>query len=129
MLKNGILNPALASLLCRFRHTNWLVIADRGFPFCPQLETVDISLTDNIPTVRQVLAAMHNNYTFGAALMAVEAGRENGAHVLAEYQALLGPATIEYIPHAEFRNRVPSAFGLIRTGDATQFGNILLQSG
>jgi D-ribose pyranase len=76
-----------------------------------------------------VLAAMRNNYTIGAATMAVEAGRENGAHVLAEYQALVGPATIEYIPHLELKNRVPSAFALIRTGDTTQFGNILLQSG
>ena len=60
--------------------------------------------------------------------MAVEAGRENGAHVLAEYQALLPSAEIEYIPHVELKSRVPSAIGLIRTGDATQYGNILVQS-
>jgi D-ribose pyranase len=128
MLKSGILNPALASLLCRFRHTNWIVIADRGFPFWPQLETVDISLTDNIPTVRQVLAALRDSYIIGAALMAVEAGRENQPQMLAEYQALLPKAKIEFIPHIEFKKHVPSAIGLIRTGDTTQYGNILLQS-
>ena len=32
MLKTGILNPQLNSLLSRVRHTNLLVIADRGFP-------------------------------------------------------------------------------------------------
>src|ERR1700683_3947769 len=109
MLKYGILNPALASLLCRFRHTNWLVIADRGFPFWPQLETVDISLTDNIPTVRQVLATLRDSYSIGAALMAVEASRENRPELLAEYQALLPSAKIEFIPHMEFKKRAPSA--------------------
>jgi D-ribose pyranase len=128
MLKYGILNPALASLLCRFRHTNWLVIADRGFPFWPQLETVDISLTDNIPTVRQVLAALRDSYNIGAALMAIEAGRENEPNVLADYQGLLPSAKIEFIPHVEIKKRVPSAIGLIRTGDTTQYGNILVQS-
>jgi len=54
MLKSGILNPDINSLLCRVRHTNCLVIADRGFPFWPTIETVDISLVDDIPTVLQV---------------------------------------------------------------------------
>jgi D-ribose pyranase len=128
MLKYGILNPALASLLCRFRHTNWIVIADRGFPFWPDLETVDISLTDNIPTVRQVLAALRDSYTIGAALMAEEVHRQNDAKTLTDYQSLLPSAKIEFLPHAEFKKRVPSAIGLIRTGDTTQYGNILVQS-
>jgi len=43
MLKAGILNPQINALLSRVRHTNTLVIADRGFPFWPMIETVDIS--------------------------------------------------------------------------------------
>jgi D-ribose pyranase len=128
MLKHGILNPALASLLCRFRHTNWLVVADRGFPFWPQLETVDISLTDNIPTVRQVLAALRDDYVIGAALMARECKRQNGSDVLEEYAALLPGATLQFLSHVDFKKRIPAAIGLIRTGDTTQYGNILLQS-
>jgi|SRR5579862_2856131 len=128
MLKHGILNPALASLLCRFRHTNWLAIADRGFPSWPHLETVDLSLTDDIPTVRQVLAALRENYVIGAALMASEFKRKNDAKVLAEYRSLLPTARIQFLPNVVFKKRVPTAIGLIRTGDTTQYGNILLQS-
>ena len=58
MLNTGIINPQVLSLLARVRHTNALVIADRGFPFWPTIETVDLSLVDNIPTVLQVLAAI-----------------------------------------------------------------------
>jgi D-ribose pyranase len=128
MIKHGILNPGLASLLCRFRHTNWLVIADRGFPFWPRLETIDISLTDNLPTVRQVLAALKDNYTIGGALMAEEFKRENSAKTQAAYATLLPGAKIQFLPHTEFKKRVPEAIGLIRTGDTTQYGNILIQS-
>ena len=58
MLISGILNPHIAGLLARVRHTNTLVIADRGFPFWPTIETVDISLVDDVPTVLQVLTAI-----------------------------------------------------------------------
>ena len=51
MIKNGILKPQINSLISRVRHTNTLVIADRGFPFWPEIETVDISLVDDVPTV------------------------------------------------------------------------------
>ena len=49
MIKYEILNPDINSLLCRVRHTNTLVIADRGFPFWPKIESIDISLCNDIP--------------------------------------------------------------------------------
>jgi D-ribose pyranase len=30
--------------------------------------------------------------------------------------------------HGEFKKRVPNAIGLIRTGDTTQYANIILES-
>jgi D-ribose pyranase len=47
MIKTGILNPQINSLLSRVRHTNTMVIADRDFPFWPMIETVDISVVDD----------------------------------------------------------------------------------
>jgi D-ribose pyranase len=128
MLKGGILNPGILSLLARVRHTNTLVIADRGFPFWPEIETVDISLVDDFPTVRQVLAALRGNFVIGAAVMADEFRRENGEAVQQEYADLLKPVAIDFEPHIDFKRRVPSAIGLIRTGDTTQYGNIILES-
>ncbi|MCG8448796.1 MAG: RbsD/FucU family protein [Pirellulales bacterium] len=128
MLRQGILNPQLLDLLARVRHTNTLVVADRGFPFSPQIETVDISLVDDIPTVRQVLAALRENFVIGSAKMAEEFQRKNGEAVYNEYAELLAPVEIEFEPHLEFKRRVPQAIGLIRTGDTTQYGNIILES-
>lgn len=128
MLKTGILNPSILSLIGRVRHTNTLVIADRGFPFWPQIETVDVSLVDDLPTVRQVLAALKCNFVIGAAFMAQEFRGENGEDVQQQYADLLTPISIRFEPHVEFKKRVPRAIGLIRTGDTTQYGNIIVES-
>ena len=55
MLQTGLLNPHVLDLIARIRHTNTLVISDWAFPYWPEIETVDISLTHGIPTVLDVL--------------------------------------------------------------------------
>jgi D-ribose pyranase len=128
MLVQGILNPQINSLLSRVRHTNTLVLADRGFPFWPGIEIIDISLTDDIPRVLDVLAAIRANFSMGAAFMAEEFRSANPRPVGETFaQALTGiPTTFE--PHCQFKLRVPSAVGLIRTADTTPYSNLILES-
>lgn len=128
MLKHGILNPDLNSLLSRVRHTNTLVIADRGFPFWPQVETVDISLMDGVPSVLQVLNAIRPNFIIGRAFMAEEFIRHNTKATQTAFTRSLAGVPIEFEPHVEFKKRVPRAIGLIRTGDTVQYANMILES-
>lgn len=128
MLKTGILNPQVLSLLARVRHTNTLVIADRGFPFWPQIETVDLSLVDDIPTVLDVLQAIRPNFILGKAWMAREFRRENTAATQAKFADALKGIALTFEPHIEFKKRVPHAIGLIRTGDTIQYANMILES-
>ena len=37
-------------------------------------------------------------------------------------------AQITREPHLEFKTRVPNAIGLIRTGDPTAYGNVIVES-
>lgn len=128
MLKSGILNPHVASLLARVRHTNTLVIADRGFPFWPQIETVDISLVDDVPTVLDVVRAVRQNFVVGKAWMAEEFLAENPRGTHASFSSALNGVALVHEPHDQFKTRVPEAIGLIRTGDTTQYANIILES-
>ena len=128
MLKNGILNPQISSLLARVRHTNALVIADRGFPCWPGIETIDISLVDNVPTVLEVMRAVRANWTVRQAWMAAEFLSDNDAKTQAAFAAALEGLVVSHEPHCEFKRRVPAAIGIIRTGDATPFGNVILES-
>lgn len=128
MLVTGILNPAINSLISRVRHTNTLVIADRGFPFWPQVETVDISLVDDVPKVLEVIRAIRLNFVIGKAFMAEEFQVANSSGTIDQFGQALEQTSLSFEPHEQFKKRVPSAIGLIRTGDTTQYANVILES-
>lgn len=128
MLRTGILNPHILSLLARVRHTNTLVIADRGFPYWPNVETIDISLVDDIPTVLDVLQAIRSNFIIGQAWMAEEFKQENPVLVQEKFIKALEGIPLHFEPHIEFKKRVPHAIGIIRTADTIQYANIIIQS-
>ena len=128
MLKTGILNPQINSLLSRVRHTNTLVIADRGFPYWPGVETIDISLVDDLPRVADVLRAVRGNFEIGAYFMAEEFRTNNPRKVVAQRMELTKGVPLTFEPHVKFKQRVPQAIGLIRTGDSTPYSNLILES-
>jgi D-ribose pyranase len=128
LIVQGILNPNINSLLSRVRHTNSLVIADRGFPYWPMIETVDISLVDGIPTVLQVLDAIRPNFRIGQIYMAQEFIDRNPPEVRARFANSIEGIPVHYEPHSEFKQRVPQAVGLIRTADTIQYANMILIS-
>jgi D-ribose pyranase len=129
MLIKGILNPQINSLLARVRHTNRLVIADRGFPFWPMIETVDISLVDGIPTVLQVLQAILPNFEISEIFMAQEFLKVNTPDICQAFAKAIAHIPLRYEAHVELKQRVPGAIGLIRTGDTIQYANMILVSG
>ena len=128
MLKTGILNPQINSLVSRVRHTNTLVIADRGFPFWPSIETIDIALVDDLPRVLDVLRALRPNFQIGKVWMAREFIQHNTPRTRAQFRQGLRGLTVIHEPHVEFKKRIPHAVGLIRTGDTTQYANMILES-
>lgn len=128
MVRTGILNPQINSLLSRVRHTNTLLITDRGFPHSPTIETVDLSLVDDIPRVLDVLRAIRLNFTIGQVTMAEEFRCNNSASVVNEFAQALSDLEILYEPHVAFKKRIPDVIGIIRTGDTIQYANMILES-
>lgn len=128
MLKTGILNPAINSLISRVRHTNTLVVADRGFPFWPMIETVDISLVDNIPSVLDVLLALRKTFVIGRITMAEEFLANNTAEIQGRFKSALDGIPLNFESHVCLKTRVPDAIGLIRTGETIQYANMIIES-
>ena len=128
MLQTGILNPHVLDLIARIRHTNTLVIADWAFPYWPEIETVDISLTKNIPTVLDVLDLLTPVFKIGRIWQAEEFLTTNSEETVARFAKSFGEIPLTREAHVEFKKRVPGAIGLIRTGDTTAYGNIILES-
>lgn len=128
MINTDITNPELSHLICRIRHTNTLVISDVGFPYFPEIETVDISLVRGIPSVQQVLEVIASNFTIGQAWMAEEFLKTNGEGADAGVRSVLNGQPLVFEPHVDFKKRVPRAIGLIRTGGTTPYSNIIIES-
>jgi len=128
MLIEGVVNPQVLSLLARVRHTNMLVVADAAFPFWPQIETVDISLVKGVPTVLQVIEPILASWKCGEVFMASEFKTHNNPKHQAAFARACKGIKMTFEPHLKFKKRVPLAIGLIRTGDTTAYGNMILVS-
>src|SRR5512147_433315 len=99
MLKAGILNPHINALLSCVRHTNMLVIADRGFPYWPTIRTVDIALVDDVPTVLQVFRAIRPIFVIGQIFMAAEFREHNTPAVQDGFATAIGDLRLSFEPH------------------------------
>lgn len=128
MLIEGIVNPNILALVARIRHTNMLVIADAAFPFWPQIETVDVSLVKGVPTVLQVVESLLPNWKCGEVIMAEEFKTKNDGKTQKAFTRACKGVKMTFEPHLVFKRRVPDAIGLIRTGDTTAYGNMILVS-
>ncbi len=135
MLQEGILNPQLNDLLSRIRHTNTLVIADWAFPYWNDVEIVDLSLTRGIPLITDLLDVLKYNFKVGHIWQAEEFLNTNPDEVITKYNdsfdgfnRLYPELEVSRLPHNDFKKMVPDAIGLIRTGDPTAYGNIILES-
>jgi len=64
--------PQINSLLSRVRHTNTLLITDRGFPYWPTIRNRGSFLGRRHPRVLDVLRAIRLNFTIGRIVMAEE---------------------------------------------------------
>lgn len=128
MLKSGIIHPQLLDLIARIRHTNTLVIADGSFPYWSEIETVDLALTRGIPTVLDVLDLLTPIFQIGRIWQADEFLASNPQETVARFESSFGTIPLTRECHIDFKKRVPYAIGLIRTGDATPYGNIILES-
>jgi D-ribose pyranase len=128
MLADGILNPAINSLLSRVRHTNTLIISDRGFPYMAGVEIVDISLVSGIPQILDVLSAIRLNFNCARGVMASEFREVNSDEIVRRYEQITTDISLTWEPHIALKARASGVVGIIRTGDTTRFGNILLES-
>jgi D-ribose pyranase len=60
--------------------------------------------------------------------MAREFHEHNSPTVHERFALALEGLTPTFLPHAELKQRVPSAIGLIRTGDTIAYANMILVS-
>jgi len=126
--ETGILHPGLAHLLASTGHTDWFTVCDRGFPVPLGPDRIDLALVPGIPTVLDVLDLLTPVFKIGRIWQAHEFVSSNGAETVDRFAKSFGGIPLTREPHVKFKKRVPQAIGLIRTGDPTVYGNLILES-
>jgi len=109
-------------------HTDYFTICDRGFPVPNGPERIDLALTDDIPTVLDVLRAVEAEWSIDRILIATEMGEISPARV-AELQAVAPGTLLERISHLELKRISRSSHATVRTADTTPYANIIVVSG
>jgi D-ribose pyranase len=78
--------------------------------------------------VLQVFEALKANFAVSQIYMAEEFKANNTAKVQQAFADSWGKIPVGFEPHVDFKLRVPTAIGLIRTGDTIQYANMILVS-
>lgn len=128
MKKAGILHPEINYLLARTGHTDYFTVCDKGFPVPSGPERIDLALVEGIPTVLDVLRAIHAEFIIDRVVITTEMEQVSPERV-AELQALLGDIPLEVIPHIAFKRLAETGKATIRTADTVPYANLIVVSG
>ncbi len=128
MKRAGILHPDISHLLASTGHTDYFTICDRGFPVPLEPERIDLALVEGIPTVLDVLRAVHAEFVIDRIVVAEEAALVSADHVAA-LKEIVGTERVMMMSHLALKELSRGTRATIRTGDATPYANIIVVSG
>ena len=129
MLEIGLLNRELARFVSQQGHHDLLMVVDAGFAIPKGLDVVDLSLTINVPTVPEVLAVLKDYYSVEKLILARETRDVSPSLYKIMINSFDEKLNIELIDHLALKEKSKQVKLVIRTGDFTAYGNIILVSG
>ena len=132
MLKSGCIHPGILSTLSLCGHGDKILIADGNYPLASKSGDaikVYLGLTEEIPTVTQVLKALLQSVNVEKAEVMVPDGEE--PPIFGEFRTILDGMKLNGIDRAGFYEECekPAVRLAISTGEKRTFANILLTVG
>ncbi len=129
MKEVGMLNSQIDSALNRQGHMDLMMVVDAGFPCPDHVELIDITLREGSPRILDVLAELNKYHSVEKIVMAEETQQHNPSYMKEAAKAFGDKTELEIIPHTELKMRSHNVKTIIRTGDFTAWGNVILVSG
>jgi D-ribose pyranase len=129
MKEIGILNRDLAAAISKQGHGDLLMITDAGFTIPSHVKVIDISLAENIPTVMDLLTELKKYFSVEKIIMSDETREVSPTHFKKVSDVLGKDIEVETLPHDELKMMSRKVKTVIRTGDFTAYGNVILVSG
>ncbi len=130
MKKHGILNARLSDVIASMGHTDELVICDCGLPVPRNGLLIDLALTKSIPSFIDVLKAVLEELQVEKYIIAEEMHAISPETEI-QIKKLLPETKGISMPHEAFKTYYQGKknIAFVRTGEATPYANIILQSG
>ncbi|WP_028545380.1 D-ribose pyranase [Paenibacillus taiwanensis] len=128
MKKGGILHPQLNRVLAEAGHTDYITVSDRGFPIPVHVERIDLALTDNLPTVLDVVRLIHSEFSIDRIIITEEMWNISPKHVEA-LEMDFPHIKIVTVPHVQLKALSEQSRAVVRTGDTIPYANLILVSG
>jgi D-ribose pyranase len=129
MKEIGIVNRDIANAISKQGHGDLLMVTDAGFAIPKGIKVIDVSLTENKPMVEEVLVELKKFFSVEKMYMSNETQEVSPSHFKRISVAFGEGVEVETLPHDEIKNLSTKVKAVIRTGDFTAYGNVILVSG
>ncbi len=129
MKESGIINRDIAAAISKLGHGDLLMVADAGFAIPVGVDVVDISLSDNVPLVVDVLTELKKHFSVEKMYLSREVNEVNPSHSKKVSAAIGDHIEMELLEHNDLKALSRDVKAVIRTGDFTAYGNVILVSG
>ena len=129
MKEFGMINRQIDSALNRQGHMDLMMVVDAGFPCPDHVELIDIALAEGVPSILDVLSELRKVHSIEKLVFAQETVDHNPTYFNQVVKSFGENMDVEVIPHTELKERSHKVKTIIRTGDFTAWGNLMLVSG
>jgi D-ribose pyranase len=129
MKEIGIINRGIAKIISEQGHHDRLMVVDAGFAIPTEIEVVDVSLGVNMPMVSDVLHELKNFFSVEKIILAKQTQDSNPTFFKEVMKVWSENMETELVDHTDLKEMAKKVKAVIRTGDFTAFGNVLLVSG
>jgi len=129
MKEVGMINGHIDSALNRQGHMDLMMVVDAGFPCPDHVELIDIAVAEGVPKILDVLDELRKVHSVEKIVMAQDTRDHNPTYFDKAAKAFGDDVEVEIIPHTELKERSHGVKTIIRTGDFTAWGNVMLVSG
>jgi D-ribose pyranase len=129
MKEIGILNRDIAAVISEQGHGDLLMVTDAGFAIPPDVEVIDISLSENKPMVMDLLEELNKFFSVEKMYMSNETREVSPSHFKRVSEAFGKDMDVVTLPHDDIKKMSREVKAVIRTGDFTAYANVILVSG
>jgi len=127
MKDKGILHAQLSAVIAGLGHGESVVIADYGLPIPGHVSLIDLAVSENVPTVEQVLRTVLSELVLETVILTSELEERNREHY--EQLIKLCGVPVSTVNHDTFKRSLADVRAVVRTGDWMSFSNIRLIAG